>query len=152
MVETGFEPDSTIAAGVGVIGVLEVVAAVPTIVAADSGSRVEIVALAAAQVVGAVAAVPRVVGAGIVLVPIAVGTAAGIPAALDIPALVPGSRAVSGAVPRIVAVALAAASMSSVVMAALLRRLGMLPGLHGLCDRCGCVAICRGLPGAQTVR
>ena len=136
MVEIGFEPGPTIAAGVGV---LEVVAAVPTIAAADSGSRVAIVALAAAQVAVVVAAVPRVVGAGIVLVPIAVGTAAGIPAALDIPGLAPGSRTVTGAGPR-------------VVMAALLRHFGMLRERHVLCDRCQCVAIYRGLTGAQTVR
>src|SRR5207248_2024659 len=121
---------------------------------ADSDSRVviEVIAVARASVVAAVAvAVPRVVGMGIALVSTA-AVAVGIPAVLDIPVLVPGSRVVIETDPRVVTAGVVAASRSSVEKVVLLKRLQMLQGPRVLCDHCECAAICRGLPIAQTVR
>jgi hypothetical protein len=137
-VGTGFEPGSRV--GVEVVAIV-VTVAVPRIAGADPGSRVEVVVIVVARVA---VAVPRIVEVGIVLVSTAAAVAVGIPAVLDIPALVPGSR--------VVAVGVIAASRSSVGMVVLLRQLRMLQGLHVLCDHCECVAICRGLPIAQTVQ
>jgi len=130
----GFEPDSMVAAvAVGI-------AAVPTIVAADSGSRVAavvIVAARAAGVAGVAADVPRVVVAGTVLA----STAAEV-AEDTLAVLAPGSRAAI--------VGVAAPSRGSVGRLVPLGSPLMTRVRRALCGRCECAAICRGLSIAQT--
>ena len=142
-VETRFEPDSMIAAEVVAI---EMVAAVPTTAAANSGSRAEVVVIALAKAAGIVETAPMLVVAEFDPAPIAAEGNLAVP---KTPVLAPSSTAAIESGPMLAPVGPMAASRNSVEKAGSLKLTPMLHELHVLYARCAYDARCRVLPIVQ---